>query len=597
MQSPNRDNPLIVHADRTVALETFSPLAEEARAAIAPFAELEKAPDYLHTYRITPLSIWNAASAGWGGDAMVDALARFTKFPLPGNVQVDIRELAGRWGRLRLVRKDGDGLLLRVSDGDQALLLELMRNDRLKPLLNGTRGASAVEVSLGHRGRVKQALLTLGWPVQDLAGYEDGGAVPLELAVGVEVRPYQQAAAEAFFQAGSSEGGSGVVVLPPGSGKTVVGLAAMAMVGQRTLVLTTSRTSVNQWRRELLAKTTVTADRIAEYGPRGKNVADVTLCTYQMLVSRARGRSGGAGAPLGGESATSAGAADPAEPAERTLADYPHMELLREHGWGMVIYDEVHLLPAHVFRMTAEIQARRRLGLTATLVREDGREGDVFSLIGPKRFDTAWRTLERQGWIAEASCCEVRLDFSAEERMEHALADPRSRFRLASENPGKLAMVREILTRHEGQPALVIGQYLDQLGDVALDLGAPIITGATPQARREELFAAFRAGSVPVLVLSKVGNFALDLPDAAVMVQVSGAFGSRQEEAQRLGRLLRPQANGSPVHFYTLITRETEEETFAQNRQRFLTEQGYSYRILDAAELLNPAAPPAEMLN
>jgi len=566
-------NPLIVHADGTVALETFQPRSEQARSAIAPFAELEKSPEYLHTYRITPLSVWNATSAGMGSDAMIEALARFAKFPLPDNLTVTIRELAGRWGRLRLVAESGY-LALRVHEGDEPLLVELTRHDRVAPLLGESLGPTAATVPLGHRGRIKQALLTLGWPVQDLAGYHDGRALALELAPDLQVRPYQRDAAEAFYRAGSREGGSGVVVLPPGSGKTVVGLVAMATVGQRALVLTTSRTSVNQWRRELLAKTTLTGDRIAEYGPRAKHLGDVTLCTYQMLTTRARRRA----AEEDGE------------------AEYPHMDLFREHAWGLVIYDEVHLLPAQVFRLTAEIQARRRLGLTATLVREDGREGDVFSLIGPKRYDAAWRALERSGWIAPAACCEVRVALGGKARMAYALAEPRARFRLAAENERKPALVRAILAVRRGQPTLVIGQYLAQLERIARELDAPLITGATPQTRRDELFDAFRAGACSTLVLSKVGNFALDLPDAAVMVQVSGAFGSRQEEAQRLGRLLRPKAGGAGAHFYTLVTRETDEETFALNRQRFLTEQGYAYSITDESAWLDPQPrAPAEL--
>lgn len=580
---PDPNNPLIVQADGTLALEAFSPLAEEARAAIAPFAELEKAPEYIHTYRITPLSVWNAASAGWDGEAMIASLAHYAKFPLPDNVLTDIRELASRWGRLRLERGDAGGLLLRVGSRDEGLLLELRRHDHVAALLGAAHGATTVDVAPAHRGRIKQALLALGWPVQDVAGYDEGAALPMSLDAGLEVRPYQSAAAEAFFQAGSSEGGSGVVVLPPGAGKTVVGIAAMALVKQRTLILTTSRTSVAQWRRELLNKSTLSDASIAEYGVSSKRVAEVTLCTYQMLASRPRMKAG-------------ADKAGSEELGELTPADYPHLELLREHGWGLVIYDEVHLLPAKVFRMTAEIQARRRLGLTATLVREDGREGDVFSLIGPKRYDAAWRSLERGGWIAEASCTEVRLALGNEQRMEYALADPRARFRLAAENPRKLDLVHELIRRHENQPTLVIGQYVEQVRDTARSLGAPVITGSTAHSRREELFQQFREGTLRTLVLSKVGNFALDLPDAAVMLQLSGAFGSRQEEAQRLGRLLRPKPQGRPVHFYTLVTRETVEETFAQNRQRFLTEQGYSYQILDESELLgsprNPTALP-----
>ncbi len=449
--------------------------------------------------------------------------------------------------------------------GDEALLVEVARHEPVALLLGPGRGARSFAIALGNRGVLKQALLGVGWPVQDVAGYHDGAVLQLTLAAGLDVRGYQAEAAEAFFLGGSAAGGSGVVVLPPGSGKTVVGLVAMARVGQRTLVLTTSRTSAAQWRRELLAKTSLTADQVAEYGAnRRKAVAPVTLCTYQMLTTRARGADAG------------------------DAAAYPHLDLMRAHDWGLIVYDEVHLLPAPVFRLTAEIQARRRLGLTATLVREDGREGDVFSLIGPKRYDRPWRELEREGWIAAADCCEVRLRLPEGERMAYALADPRSRYRLAATTQAKDALVRAILDAHADAPTLVIGQYLDQLERLAAGLGAPLITGATSQAERERLFGDFRAGRLSRLVLSKVGNFALDLPDAALLVQVSGAFGSRQEEAQRLGRVLRPKARGVGASFYTLVARETDEETFAHHRQRFLTEQGYAYRIMDAAEWLQP---------
>ncbi len=571
---PDPTNPLIVHADRTVVLETFNSLAEAARVAIAPFAELERSPEHLHTYRITPLSLWNAASAGHDGPAIVGALRRFSKFPLPPSLEVDIAELTDRWGRLRLTNVEGE-LRLEVAVGDEPLLVQVTRHEEVAPLLGTARGARAFAIALGNRGVLKQALLRVGWPVQDVAGYHDGAALPLSLAADLDVRAYQAEAAEAFYLGGSAAGGSGVVVLPPGSGKTVVGLVAMARVGQRTLVLTTSRTSTSQWRRELLAKTSLTADQVGEYGPnRRKVIAPVTLCTYQMLTTRARGP-----------------ARADAEPS------YPNLDLMRQHDWGLIVYDEVHLLPAPVFRLTAEIQARRRLGLTATLVREDGREGDVFSLIGPKRYDRPWRELEQGGWIATADCCEVRLRLPEGERMDYALADPRARYRLAATTVAKDALVSAILALHGDAPALVIGQYLDQLERIAADLGAPLITGETPQPKRERLFDDFRAGRCSRLVLSKVGNFALDLPDAALMVQVSGAFGSRQEEAQRLGRVLRPKARGAGATFYTLVTRETDEETFAHHRQRFLTEQGYAYRIMDAAEWLQPSPRRAEQLN
>jgi DNA excision repair protein ERCC-3 len=573
MSEVHPSNPLIVHADRTVVLETFNELAEAARKAIAPFAELERSPEHLHTYRITPLSLWNATSAGISGDAMVSALRRYSKFPLPSNLEVDVHDLAGRWGRLRL-ESDGDDLVLCVGAKDEALLLEVVRHDAVTPLLQPPHTPRACRVSLGNRGVLKQVLLGVGWPVQDIAGYLEGVMQPIALNASLKVRPYQLEAVEAFYQGGAASGGSGVIVLPPGSGKTVVGIAAMARIAQRTLVLTTNRTSAVQWRRELLAKTSLGEDEVTEYAPQRRHrIAPITICTYQMLTTRARGG------------------------AEGEAPTYPHLSLMRQQDWGLIIYDEVHLLPAPVFRLTAEIQARRRLGLTATLVREDGREADVFSLIGPKRYDRPWRELEQAGYIATADCCEVRLRLPEGERMAYALANPRERYRLATTTAAKDPVVQAILALHPHTPALVIGQYLDQLERLAHTIGAPLITGETPQATRDRLFDAFRAGIERRLVLSKVGNFALDLPDAALLIQVSGAFGSRQEEAQRLGRVLRPKGAGIGASFYTLVARETEEETFAHQRQRFLTEQGYAYRIMDAAEWLAPTPRAVRELN
>ena len=567
-------NPLIVQADRSIYLETFNPRSEEARAAISPFAELEKSPEHLHTYKLTPLSLWNAASSGQGSEVMVEALVRFSKFPVPENVITDIKELVGRWGRLRLMEL-GSLLALEVQPGDEALLLELSKHRRVAPLLGERLSRQTYAVPLINRGLIKQELLEVGWPVEDLAGYRDGLELSIGFAETLQVRDYQQNAAEAFYLAGSRQGGSGVIVLPPGAGKTVVGLVAMTMVAQRTLVLTTNRTSVSQWQRELLAKTTLSHEDVAEYRSNAKKLGPVTLCTYQMLTTRKRRKKG----------------------EEEAEAVYPHMQLFREQDWGLIIYDEVHLLPAPIFRLTAEVQARRRLGLTATLIREDGREGDVFSLIGPKRFDVPWKDLEQSGWIANANCCEVRLRLSEEERLSYAVAEEGLKFRIAAENPRKRELVEKILDHHRGEPSLVIGQYLHQLELIANDLDAPLITGETPQSERERLFMAFREGGIKTLVLSKVGNFALDLPDAQVMIQVSGAFGSRQEEAQRLGRVLRPKGGGVGANFYSLVTRETKEEDFAHHRQLFLTEQGYGYRIMDEADWLAPKVRDASTLN
>jgi DNA excision repair protein ERCC-3 len=551
----NPQNPLIVQGDRTLLLEVQNPRFEATRDAIAPFAELEKSPEYIHTYRITPLSLWNAAAAGLRPAEIAARLEEFAKYPVPAHVVADIHELAGRWGRLRLVAA-GDELVLEADD--RALLIELARRQEIGRLLSGPRGERAYAVPPAYRGLLKQALIVAGWPAEDLAGYVEGEAFPVELrSEAFDVRDYQREAADAFYASGDVRGGSGVVVLPPGAGKTIVGLAAMALVGQSTLILTTNRTSVNQWQRELLRKTHVREDQIAEYTGGTKDIGPVTVATYQMLTYR-----------------------------PDKEGSFPHLQLFSRREWGLIIYDEVHLLPAPVFRATAEIQARRRLGLTATLVREDGREGDVFALIGPKKYDVPWRDLERRGWIAEALCSEVRLSLPEQERMAYATAELREQHRIAAENPRKLPLVRAILEQHPGARALVIGQYLAQLGYMADNLGAPLITGKMPQRERERLFEAFRNGEEQLLIISKVGNFALDLPDAELLIQISGTFGSRQEEAQRLGRILRPKADGRQAHLYTLVTRDTSELDFAHNRQLFLAEQGYSYRILDASELV-----------
>ncbi len=547
-------NPLIVQSDRSLLLEVHNPLYEAARAAIGPFAELEKSPEHIHTYRLTPLSLWNAAATGLSAEAMCGALARFAKYPVPQNVLTDIADLAGRWGRVRLRKQDGE---LWLESEDEALLAEIARHKSVKPYLGVALSSHAFHVPLQFRGLLKQSLIAVGWPVEDLAGYVAGEA--LEIALRRDrftLRDYQEDAAETFYFAGSERGGSGVIVLPCGAGKTIVGLTAMALLSQSTLILTTSRTSMQQWRRELLDKTSLQPDQIVEYQSDEKRIGPVTLTTYQMLTWRP----------------------DKTE-------DFPHLRLFEERNWGLIIYDEVHMLPAPVFRITAEVQARRRLGLTATLIREDGREGDVFSLIGPKKYDAPWRDLEARGWIAKALCTEVRCRLPRALRMEYATAPPRSKFRLASENPVKLELTERIIAHHKDAPVLIIGQYLEQLQTLAKELKAPLVTGKTPQRERERLYGEFREGSLRTLVLSKVGNYALDLPDAEVLIQVSGTFGSRQEEAQRLGRVLRPKPDGRPAHFYTLVSRETDEEDFAHHRQLFLTEQGYSYRILDEEEV------------
>ncbi|MEU4284328.1 DNA repair helicase XPB [Nocardiopsis dassonvillei] len=541
---------LIVQSDKTLLLEVDHELAGECRRAIAPFAELERAPEHVHTYRITPLALWNSRAAGHDAEQVVDALIRFSKFPVPHSLLVDIAETMDRYGRLRLVGDPRHGLVLESSD--RAVLEEVVRAKKLKGMLGERLGEDSVAVHPSERGNLKQALLKIGWPAEDLAGYVDGEAHPIDLDQdGWELRGYQREAAESFHA-----GGSGVVVLPCGAGKTVVGAAAMAMTGATTLILVTNTVSVHQWKTELLRRTSLTEDEIGEYSGTRKEIRPVTIATYQVMAARRKGV-------------------------------YTHLELFDARDWGLVVYDEVHLLPAPIFRMTADLQARRRLGLTATLVREDGREGDVFSLIGPKRYDAPWKDMENQGWIAPADCVEVRVDLSEAERLAYATAEPEDRYRFCASSETKTSVVREIVERHPDEQVLVIGSYIDQLDELGASLGAPVIKGETRNKERERLFDAFRCGDLRTLVVSKVANFSIDLPEAGVAVQVSGSFGSRQEEAQRLGRVLRPKADGRAARFYAVVARDTLDQDYAAHRQRFLAEQGYAYRITDAGDLLS----------
>jgi DNA excision repair protein ERCC-3 len=540
--------PLIVQSDKTLLLEVDHPDADACRRAIAPFAELERAPEHVHTYRLTPLGLWNARAAGHDAEQVVSVLLEYSRYPVPHALLVDVAETMARFGRLQLVSHPVHGLVLHALD--RAVLEEVLRSRRTAGMLGARIDDDDVAVHPSERGRLKQALLKLGWPAEDLAGYVDGEAHPIDLdTTDWHLRPYQEQAVESFWH-----GGSGVVVLPCGAGKTLVGAGAMARSRTTTLVLVTNTVAARQWRDELLRRTTLTEDEIGEYSGARKEVRPVTIATYQVLTTRRKGV-------------------------------YPHLELLDARDWGLIVYDEVHLLPAPVFRMTADLQARRRLGLTATLVREDGREDDVFSLIGPKRFDAPWKDIEAQGWIAPAECVEVRLTLPDADRLAYATAEPDERYRLAATAPGKNRVVERLVARHAGEQVLVIGQYLDQLAELAEHLDAPLITGATTVRERQRLFGAFRAGEIERLVVSKVANFSVDLPEAAVAIQVSGTFGSRQEEAQRLGRIMRPKADGRTAHFYAIVTRDTVDQDFAAHRQRFLAEQGYAYRIVDAEDL------------
>jgi DNA excision repair protein ERCC-3 len=542
------DGPLIVQSDKTLLLEVDHALAADCRRAIAPFAELERAPEHIHTYRLTPLGLWNARAAGHDAEQVIDTLIRYSRYAVPHAMLVDVAETMSRYGRLQVNNHPVHGLVLQALD--EPVLEEVLRSKKVAPLLGARVDATTVIVHPSERGHLKQALVKLGWPAEDVAGYVDGERHAIGLAAELwQPRPYQTEAAEGFWH-----GGSGVVVLPCGAGKTIVGALAMALAQATTLILVTNTVAARQWREELLRRTTLTSDEIGEYSGAKKEIRPVTIATYQVMTTKRQGI-------------------------------YPHLEVFDSRDWGLIIYDEVHLLPAPIFRFTADIQSRRRLGLTATLVREDGHESDVFSLIGPKRYDAPWKDIENQGYIAPANCVEVRVTLPDSDRMTYAMAEPEDRYRLASSAPQKITLVEELVAKHPDDQVLVIGQYLDQLAELGEHLDAPVITGASSVKERERLFSDFREGRIRVLVVSKVANFSVDLPEASVAIQVSGTFGSRQEEAQRLGRILRPKADGRTAHFYSIVTRDTVDADFAQHRQRFLAEQGYAYRILDADDI------------
>ena len=541
--------PLIVQSDKTLLLDIDHPLSAECRQAIAPFAELEKSPEHIHTYRLTSLGLWNARASGHDAEQVIDTLLKYSRYAVAHALLLDIADVMGRYGRLRIESHPVHGLVLISTD--VAVLTEVMRAKKVAPLLGTKVDDETVTVPPSQRGHLKQALLRLGWPAEDFAGYVDGQAHAISLNEdGWKLREYQRLAAEGFWH-----GGSGVVVLPCGAGKTLVGAAAMAHAQATTLILVTNTVAARQWRDELIKRTSLNEDEIGEYSGAKKEIRPVTIATYQVMTTRKKGL-------------------------------YAHLDLFDSHDWGLIIYDEVHLLPAPIFRFTADIQSRRRLGLTATLVREDGMEGEVFSLIGPKRFDVPWKEIEAQGYIAPADCVEVRVTLTDHERLTYATAEQEDKYRTCATTATKKNVVLALAKQHEDDQVLIIGQYISQIDEIAADLSVPIIKGDTPVKEREELYALFRSGEIKCLVVSKVANFSIDLPEASIAIQVSGTFGSRQEEAQRLGRILRPKADGRGARFYSLVARDTIDQDFAQNRQRFLAEQGYSYRIIDADEVL-----------
>lgn len=543
---------MILQSDFSLLLDVHHPLFEKARGETAAFAELEKSPEHIHTYRLTPLSLWNAASAGLTTDAILETLNRYSRFPVPQSVRLYIETTVSKFGKILL----HDSLLknkLELKIEDEKVKLELFSRKSIAKFLEEKDGK--IYIALLNRGRIKQELINIGYPVDDKAALSDGDPLQLSLRTPTAasgkpfvIRDYQADAVDAFYRTNTPGTGYGVIVLPCGSGKTIVGINAIDKLQCAALILTTNIAAVHQWKEELLDKTTLNADQIGEYSGAAKEIKDVTIATYQILTWR-----------------------------NREQDDFPHFSLFRQRKWGLIIYDEVHLLPAPVFRITAEIQSMRRLGLTATLIREDGLEKDVFSLVGPKRYDVPWKDLEQKGWIASACCKEIRIELPEEEQIRYAIADKREKYRIASENCRKIEWVKKILPLHEGDSILIIGQYIRQLETMAAEIQAPLITGKTPAALREEIYKRFKSGEEKIIVVSKVANFAIDLPDASVAIQLSGTFGSRQEEAQRLGRLLRPKKK--EAIFYSLVSNGTSEETFAANRQKFLIEQGYKYSL------------------
>ncbi len=555
-ESINNENesskPLIVQSDKTLLLEVSHELAQDCRIDISGFAELEKSPEHMHTYRITPLGLWNARAAGIKSEFVIEALTKWSKYSIPSSVLIDITETMERYGKLKLVADPNHGLIL--NSDDRVIMTEIRNSKSTQLLLGQPIDDLNVVVIPQERGRLKQALIKLGWPAEDIAGYVDGDRFDINLKDEAEftLRTYQIQAVDSF-----QSPGNGVIVMPCGSGKTLVGLHCMANNSMKTLILVTNTVSARQWKHEILKHTTLKEEDVGEYSGEVKLIRPVTIATYQILIKRIKGK-------------------------------YAHLDLMTDQEWGLIIYDEVHLLPAPVFRMAADIQSRRRLGLTATLIREDGKESDVFSLIGPKRYDAPWRDIEAQGWIAPAECTEVRVTLKDEERMRYALSEQEERYRTGSTALSKIGVVESLCNKSiaNGELTLVIGQYIDQIETISQRLNAPLITGKTPTREREVIFENFRQGKIPVLVVSKVANFSIDLPEASVAIQVSGTFGSRQEEAQRLGRILRPKADGRQAHFYTIVSRDTIDQEYASRRQRFLAEQGYSYNIVDAETII-----------
>ncbi|WP_270567659.1 DNA repair helicase XPB [Clostridium beijerinckii] len=549
----NTNNPIIVQSDKTLLVEVNNELYTEVRDKLSRFAEVIKSPEYIHTYKISPISLWNAATSGMSYQDIIEILEKYSKYEVPQNVIKDIEDNINKYGKIKIIREENSLFLI---SKDIYIMKEITNYKNLEKYFVEKISDTKYKIDENMRGEIKLSLIKLGYPVEDLGGYIEGNRHEMSLkkftSLGetLLIRDYQKEASEIFYADGSAKGGSGVVVLPCGAGKTVTAMAVMDKIKEETLILTTNITAVRQWKQELIDKMNILEENIGEYSGEIKEIKPITISTYQILTHR-----------------------------KSKIDDFVHMNIFHEKDWGLIIYDEVHTLPAPIFRAAAEIQATRRLGLTATLVREDGKEEDVFSLIGPKKYDMPWKVLEKQGWIAEAQCAEVRVKIPEDLKMEYAVSDSKSKFRIASENYRKIDVLKNLINEHKDDKILIIGQYIDQLNLISKELKVPIITGKTKNSEREQLFDKFRSGDITVLIVSKVANFAIDLPDASVAIQVSGTFGSRQEEAQRLGRILRPKKGDNRAYFYSIVTADSREQEFALKRQLFLAEQGYKYYI------------------
>ncbi|MDG5788317.1 DEAD/DEAH box helicase family protein [Evansella sp. AB-P1] len=541
-----KEMPLLIQNNGVIFFRSTHPEAKIVQPFLSEFAQLKKTPSSLHMYELSPFSFWYAREQGISLNEIKEFLETFSGIRLPDRFSIQLEEWEGKNGKFQLINHKEFGPCLTSSQ--EGLMKELFQKDRKNYSIYKNGDREYTPISLAERGLIKQQLMDKGYSVIDCLGYETGKSLSISLQRNVSLRPYQKEAVSSFIQQKGVNEGNGFIILPCGSGKTVVGLGVLEQIKEETLILVPNDTSLQQWYEELLEKTTLNKSQVGRYTREKKEVKEVTITTYQMLTYQGNSDS-----------------------------KFPHFSLFHKRSWGLVIYDEVHLLPAPLFRLTSKLQGKRRLGLTATFVREDGKEGDIYSLIGPKRYEVGISLLEQNNWIARPICKEIKTPFNEKQWAHFLSLSKRERFRYASENKGKINVVDKLLHDHKGDSIIIIGQYLDQLNIIANTFSLPLLTGKTSKKERQEMYTQFKEGKQKVLVLSKIANMAVDLPDANVAIQVSGTYGSRQEEAQRIGRLLRPKKNNESVYFYTIVTPMTKEEEVASHRQLFMVEQGYSY--------------------